>query len=412
MQDPQTRRLALIPWCSGNLARNSGALLGWMLLRAATQAATVLLLARELGANGYGQFVSILAMASFLGPFLGLGLSNIVLRNGAKDPAHLPIYLGKAARWWLITAVPCIALSILLAELLLPPGLPRLAAFAAIAAELATTSLTELRARHRQAQHRINAFGAINAGLPAVRLLALGLLFAPTNGASTETVLWTYAASSAFYLAALWLPMHRTYPAGEGNEAMSADSGLPFSLAGVATRLQAEFNKPVLAHVGFNLAGAYSVSQRFCDLASIPLIALQEASWPRLYAHADPMHALRRTGTLLLLLALACGACAWFSAPLLPDLLGHDYASTVPAIRGLTLLPLLQSFRALLNFHAIHHGRMQLIGWAYSGGAITGVVAVALLVPAHAMTGAVIASYASEAAMIALLVAGTTRRTK
>src|SRR3546814_15377469 len=77
-------------------------------------------------------------------------------------------------------------------------------------------------------------------------------------------------------------------------ESMLATSGLPFSMAAFATKLQAEFNKPILAHLGFDLAGSYNVAQRASDLASMPLSALQESLWPRLYAQQNPIRQLCR----------------------------------------------------------------------------------------------------------------------
>jgi O-antigen/teichoic acid export membrane protein len=390
-------------WRPGRLARNSSSLLAWMLLRAAAQAATILLLARTLGASAYGQFVTVVAVASFLSPFIGLGLSNMVLRNGAKDPAHMPVYLRRAARWWLLTLVPGIVVGNLIAVLLLPAGLPHLAVFAAIGADLAATSLTELRARHRQAEHRINAYGVINAALPLVRLVALGVLFAVAGSASTEAVLWVYAVSGLGFVLLLCIPMQWSGSDDEAPEPMSVISGLPFSMATFAMRLQSEFNKPVLAHLGFDLAGAYNVAQRTNDIVGMPLSALQESLWPRLYAHSDPMRQLRRTGSLLLLLATACGVFIWLAAPFLPFILGSDFGKAATVMRSLAWLPLLQSFRSLANFHAIYHGRMKLIGWAYAIGALISVIAVAILVPRFGMSGAALSAYLTEAGIVATL---------
>src|SRR3546814_8276172 len=74
-----------------------------MLLLTGAQVAILFLLARQMGSERYGQFVTVIAVASFVSPFLGLGLSNIVLRNGARDPAHMPSYLSHAVRWWSYT---------------------------------------------------------------------------------------------------------------------------------------------------------------------------------------------------------------------------------------------------------------------------------------------------------------------
>ena len=404
------RGISILQWRPGTLVRHGKVTLGWMLLRAGAQAATVVLLARVLGAAAYGQVVAILATASLVVSFAGLGLSHMVLRNAARDPAHEAFYFGLARRWWVLTLPPCMVAAIAVAAMLLPGNLPALAACVAIAAEIAAVSFTELGARHRQAQQNMHAFGAIQAGLPLLRLGTLIVLLPTLHALTATTVLWAYAASGLTYTAFLYRRLRVTASSDNAaTEVMTATSGLPFSLAVFATKLQAEFNKPVLAQTSFGLAGNYNVAQRVVDMASLPLMALQEALWPRLYALPDPIRQLHRTGLALMAVALVLGVALWLAAPLLPALLGESFANTVEVLRWLAWLPLLQAFRALLNFHAIHHGRMRMIGWAYALGATVSVAGVTILVPAFGMTGAVVVGYVAEVAMILFFLVGSAR---
>lgn len=404
MINPAFRRT--FAWRPGRLARHGGSLLGWMLLRAAAQAGTVVLLARTLAAQTYGEFVAIVAVAGFAVPLLGLGLSNMVLRNVARDPQAASWYLERAVATWMRTLLPVAAATIGIALLLLPRGLPVAAMAAALCGELLASSLTELAGRYRQAQHRHHAYGAINAGLPLLRLLALGLLVFLSGRTGIAPVLWTFSAASLAYGLLLWPVVRLAAPvaAERATEAMSVTSGLPFSASALAMRLQAEFNKPVLAHAGFGLAGSYNIAQRAVDMAILPLQALQEALWPKLYAQANPLPQLRRTGAALLLIAMGLGALLWLAAPLLPHLVGNGYEDAILVMRLLAWLPLLQVGRSLLNFHAIHHGHMQHISWACLIGGAVSICAVAVLVPAHGIAGAAMASYIAEITMsLALL---------
>lgn len=396
MIDPAIRRA--LAWRPGRLAQHGGSLLGWMLLRAAAQAGTVVLLARTLAAQTYGEFVAVVAVAGFAVPLVGLGLSNMVLRNVPRDPRAAPWYLRRAVSTWAWTLLPVVGISLGASLLLIPKGLPVAAMGAAICGELLATSLTELAGRYRQGQHRHHAYGAINAGLPLLRLLALGLLVFLSDQTSIACVLWVFTAASLAYALLLW-PVVRVatpVPAEDATEAMPITSGLPFSASALAMRLQGEFNKPMLAHAGFGLAGTYNIAQRAVDMASLPLLALQEALWPKLYAQVNPLPQLRRTGAALLLLAAAVGALIWLAAPLLPFLVGNAYEGAIPVLRMLGWLPLLQVCRSLLNFHAIHHGHMHHISWACAIGGGVSIYAVAALVPAYGMAGAAIASYIAE----------------
>ncbi len=392
----------LLTWRPGGYLRASGGLFGWLLLRAAAQAGTVVLLARTLAAQTYGEFVAVVAVAGFTVPFVGLGLPNMVLRNVARDPQAAQCYLERAVTTWVRSLLPVVAATIGIALLLLPKGLPVAAMAAAICGELLASSLTELAGRYRQAQHRHHAYGAINAGLPLLRLLALGLLVLLSRQAGIASVLWTFTAASLAYALLLWPVVRAAAPVKEvgATEAMPVTSGLPFSASTLAMRLQAEFNKPVLAHAGFGLAGSYNIAQRAVDMVSLPLQALQEALWPKLYAQANPLPQLRRTGATLLLFAIAIGTLVWLAAPLIPLLVGNDYDDAILVIRMLAWLPLLQVGRSLLNFHAIHHGHIKHISWACLIGVVVSICSVGILVPTHGMAGAAMASYIIEVTMI------------
>ena len=229
-------------------------------------------------------------------------------------------------------------------------------------------------------------------------MFALILLFSLAPHITAEAVLWVYPISGLPYV----LLLLRTTRASAGAadtpvpEPMTVKGGLPFSLAAFATKLQAEYNKPILAQSAFDLAGSYNVAQRAVDIASLPLLALQEALLPRLYSQANPMRQLRRTGLALLLLALLLGAIVWLAAPLLPLMLGPSFSDTVAVLRMLAWLPALQTLRYLINSYVIHRAWAHLIGWTYGLSAIVGVASVTALVPHHGMQGAVISAYLTE----------------
>ncbi|MFO1211292.1 MAG: hypothetical protein U1E74_01230 [Paenacidovorax caeni] len=84
-------------------------------------------------------------------------------------------------------------------------------------------------------------------------------------------------------------------------------------------------------------------------------------------------------------------------APLLPVVFGADFADAKGGFAPAgAWLPMLQVLRVLLNYHAIHHGRTQQIGWAYAIGGVVSVVSVAAFAPAYGLTGAVWAGYVAD----------------
>ena len=396
----------LLAWRPGGYLRASGSLFGWMLLRAAAQAAMVVLLARALGVDGYGLFVTALALSGFFSPIAGLGLGGLLLRDGAREPAALPRQLGMALALWWPAALACSVAATALLAWNLPSRLP-LAALAAFAlAEIGTASLLELAARVEQARHRVGVFGALQAGLILARLAAL-LLYAALGAVDPVGWLWVYAAASAIYAAFLARRLvagHRPLWPQKRDWRMARES-FPFTIGALSFRLQAEFNKPLLARASYGQAGSFSVAQRAVDLASLPLQALQEALWPRLYREKNFGRRLYISGSVLILLAMGTGVALVWGAPLLPHLLGQEFEASAALLSALAWLPTVQVLRNLINYPLTLPGNSHLLGWVYGSGAVLSVAMTTILIAAFGTQGAIMAMYANEIGLIALLLA-------
>lgn len=385
----------LLRWRPGAYARDSARIFMWLLLRAAAQAVTVLLLARWLGAEGYGVFVAALAVASFFTPLAGMGMAAILLRDGARQPERIGALLRQALRWWSRAAVLSIVIGVLAVQWGLPSALPWAPLIALAAGEIAAGSLVEILSRMAQARHRAARFGAIQAGLPGVRMLALLVLAMVVTPTPTLWML-VYGVSSMGYAAVLlWIETRSIQPMPPAR--IAAREGLPFITGALSYRLQAEFNKPVLAHLGYAQAGAFGIAQRVVDLAALPLSALQEALWPRLFASADPRQRALSGGAALLVLALLAGGALVLAAPLLPRMLGVDYDAAAKTLVWLAFLPALQVARNVGNAWLIACGRASILNSVYITASATGVLLTVSLVPRFGLEGAVMAAYAAEA---------------
>ncbi len=404
---PSSTRLAwlgqLRVWRPGLYARSSAVLFGWLLVRAAAQTLLVVLLARTLGARSYGVYVAALAVAGFFAPMAGLGLQGVILRDGSRAPETLGDLLDHALRLYWRALLASWLVGAAVALLALPRAIPALLLVLLVGTEIAAGSLIEILGRVEQALQRSAGFGALMAGLALVRLFAL----VAWEAAGTPTVggwIFAYGAASLLYAAAvLWRARRRLRPTADRaapDWAMAAQ-GRPFAVGAVALRVQSEFNKPVLAAIGPALAANLSLAQRAVDVASLPLVALQDALWSRLYASHEPGRRLLRTGGALLALALLGGVALTVLAPLLPQLLGHGFEATAQLLRWLAWLPSLQLLRNLGNAHLIATGHARRLTGVYVLGALLGMLATVLLVDRIGLEGAIAAAYATELVTLA-----------
>ena len=392
-----------MPWRPGRYLRNSGIVFGWLALRAASQAATVVLLSRALGADGYGRIVAITAVAALLVPLSGMGLSGVLLRDGTRDPARLPERFVTALHVWALTSIACGLAGWTIAAFVLPKTFATLLLLPFIACEIAASGLADLAGRYQQARGSFFSFGAVNAGSSVLRLAAV----ASYCGFSTEpgpagSAMAIASANGVFI--ALVLLLGRPARAARHMRRPPFLEAAPFVIAAFSQRAQAEFNKPYLAHDSFQSAGQFAAAQRAMDIVALPLAALQEALWPRIYASPHLKKDVAQSAAFLIFIAFALGLAAAAMAPLLPWLLGPDFAPSVSQVRLLAALPVLQVIRSMLAVRLTHIHRTDAIGVAHALGAITSVLMVALLVPAWGWRGAVAAAYGSELVLVMMQV--------
>ncbi len=372
-------------------------MLGWMLLRAAVQSATALCLARILGATQYGQFIAAIAIAGFIAPLAGLGLQGVLLSEGARDAQAVPTLLGGVLDLNKLSLPAAWLMAVALARWMLPGGINVIVIVLVLGAEIAASSLIELLGRTEQALHRSSRFGAMQAGLSLVRFGTL-VPWAVFSRPTAASWMVAYSMSSAAYvIVMLLLAIRRHAPRNPGTTPWKlAAKGLPFASGAAAMRIQSELNKPLLAHVGWSLAADLSLSQRIVDLANLPLVAMQEALWSRVYASSRPQARLRHVGLPMVAAALTSAAVLALAAPLLPLILGPGYAESAHALRLLAAVPAIQLLRNLGNASLVASGHASALTRVYLFSGAISIVTTAVLIKLFGLDGAIAAAYANE----------------
>lgn len=394
----------LLAWRPGGYLRASGALFAWLAVRTLAQTVLFVLVARTLGADGYGSLIAVMAIATLFAPLAGLGGQTLLVRDGARHPENLPTHLGDALRLWAVSVVPLCLLAYLACALLLPSTLPAYAVAAIVLADLAGISLLELLARSWQALQRMAGFGAVMAGLIVARLAVFCALLAIATPSPAAWAVWYAAGTAAYVLLAGGAALRRfgiPRPSGSPFTRL-ATAGFPFAFAGSAMRIQAEANKPILARLDTTAgAGVFNVAQRVTDVVVLPLHAMLQTLTPRALGAAAPTRTVFTFGIPALALAASGGLVISAAAPWLPLLLGASFENAIGATRMLAVFPLLLAIRLLLGTIMTARGEQRHFYGAYGLSAAISIIAAAALVPGLGVTGAAIAVYAPEAVLIA-----------
>jgi O-antigen/teichoic acid export membrane protein len=183
--------------------------------------------------------------------------------------------------------------------------------------------------------------------------------------------------------------------------------GFIFAVSCSTTSVYNDVDKAMLAHYGMNAAnGIYSMAYRVIDVSAMPIRSIHAAAFPRFFRHgaeADGLSAtehfakrlLRRTSVIGLVVAVGL----FFSAPLIPVVVGKGFAPSVTALRWLCLIPFFRSFHLGAGDALAGAGR-QPVRLLFQTIAAAGNVAMNLyLIPRYTWRGAALASLITDAGL-------------
>lgn len=399
---------------SSPLARNAG----WMVFGQGSgfllQSAYFIVIARLLGPSEYGVYAGAFALTSILGQYSSMGSGTIFLRYVTADPAKFSLYWGNILAATVTASVVVIAGLSLCAGRLLSPGTQSITLLAAVA-NCFCNQLTTSAAKVFQTYEQLRVTAVLNVATNLARTLAAAAMLLEIHRASAYQ--WSVATVIVSLLAAM--AAFATVTAKFGWPAFSLAimrrhlaEGFGYAFATSTSTAYNDLDKTMLSHYGMNAAnGIYSMAYRVIDVATIPGLAIREASLPRFFQSGrSGIRQSAALATRLLRRAVPLGLVAmvvvFATAPLVPRLVGNGFRETVSALRWLCLIPV---------FRAFHH----MTGSALTGSGLqkyrtlSQIAAVGLnvglnvwLIPRHGWLGAAWSSLATDG-MLAAMNCGT-----
>jgi len=388
-----------------HLARDTA----WMLLghgaRLPVQAAYFILIARSLGAQGYGAFLGVTALTAIIAPFAGLGSGGILVKNVARDQADFCRYWGKALALIAVTGLVLVAAVALVSQVVLPSSIPFMLIVSVAVADLVFSRLLEAASQAFQAFQRLARTSQLVFLPILVRLGALLVLLLTLPAPSPLQWGYYYLLSMVVSAAIGIFLVHRELgPPLFDKRTILSDlmEGLYFSISNSSLNIYNDIDKTVLARLStLEAAGIYGAAYRIIDVAFTPVRSLLSASYARFFrSGVDGIRGASGFAAQLLPYAAGYGVTASFvlfvAAPILPYVLGPEYAETVPALRWLSLLPLLKSIHYCAADTLTGAGFQGARSICQLGTALLNVALVLWLIPGHSWRGAAWASLASD----------------
>ena len=324
--------------------------------RLVLQSTYFVLVARSLGPNAYGAFATIVAMASLLAPFAGIGTANLFIKNvrsGKRGPA---VCWGNGI---LLTAVSGISLSALAVALTFLIRLQTGALIVAIVclSDLVFLKITDLAAFGFTALDRMKQTSIQSVVVSLLRLAGIAGLLATAKAVNLNRWVWVYLLTAVLGTAYAVVKGSQMWgrPA-TSLQALREDvaEGVYFSIAGSASTVYNDIDKIMLSRLAdLSATGVYAAAYRVIDVSMIPVRSLAAAAFPHFFRRGlDGVGATYLYALSLIRKAAAYGLLAsagiWLCAPLMPYVLGPGFASSVAAVRWLALIPLMRCIHSFL----------------------------------------------------------------
>jgi len=178
------------------LARNTI----WMFLgqglRLLIQAAYFVIIARSLGVAQYGAFAAVTAMVSILSPFVGLGCTNLIVRNVARDRSLLDESFGNGVVTTLATGLLGAFVVVGICRWTLPGSIGGTVILMVALADMVGLRLTLLAASTFQAVERLDKTAQFNVLISGARFAGIAATVAVVPHPSAQLWSIVYAVST------------------------------------------------------------------------------------------------------------------------------------------------------------------------------------------------------------------------
>lgn len=339
------------PQFERGFARNVGSLLLAQVVRVPIIAVYFVAATRALGVESFGRLTAVAAVVMIAAPFSALGSSALIVKYGATEPDTTHRWLGAGLTLSMLGAAVVGALLLLVSPVLIPVGTGVAILWGLVLADFVFARAAELASSVFVAREEMRVTAFCQVLLPALRLLAAGILLLSPSQVSLGMWVLALVLSSALSgliclalaVRAVGRPVLGLAPfRGHWREAML------FSVGIGAQNAHNDVDKAMLGRLdGPAGVGVYGAAYRVIDTAWLPVRALLGAAWPRFFRYAREGDAplitfVRAIAGPALLYSLTAVVGLVLLAGVLVPLFGEAYAESVPLLRLLAVVVLLR----------------------------------------------------------------------
>lgn len=392
-----------------NLVRNTVSYTVNFGLQLVIQLAFFMLISRNLGAEGYGVFISITSASIIAAIVVGLGSEYLLVQRVAVDPGAFPRYFGHALIMMALT-LPLVAVPmIVFLHYLVGDTISLLHLSVISLTDLVFTRLVVLAAQAYMAFDKANKQLFINAFMAISKLVFLIAATAMNDKLTVSDWTWWYFASGLLSATVAMSLVVRDLGRPELT-VVREDLRLSslYCVEFLAIGSMKDLDKPVVVHaIDAHAGGQYAAGFRIIDAASAPVRAFLYATYTRHFRHAEVGRESSYSFALKLLpvavgLALPVAIGLFVIADYIPLVLGEDFADTPSVIKCLAFYPLLMGLSGIGAdlLRAIGHQKVRMALLIFTSLALVPVVWVGAVM--GGLVGAALFRFAVQSALTLL----------
>lgn len=405
-------------WKLGKLAKDTSILTLGIGLRAFSQGLVFIIIARSMGADGYGRFVSLIAIAGMLSGLVGFGSHVLLTRDTALDQQKFHSAWGHTL-FSLAISVPIIFIVYLvLAFFILPNETSWMPIFFIGIADLIFWPLSNVCVSAYQGFERMGRVSRMII-VPVIMRLFSAFIFLTLimneNIQHSMLLTWTNLYLIAAIAAASYTQWMVYNDLGKpvflnSHWFARIKESMPFALWASSDKLYVDADKVMLARMtSLDVTGVYSAAYRFIDIFLLPIQSLIGAATPRFFQEGNKgiYHSLSYSINLIkipFIYSLSTGFIIFLLAGFIPSILGDSFYESIEAVRYLAWIPIIILPKILLQSILASSGFQKKGMQIVLTGAVINIVSNLLLIPIMGWKGAAIATYIAEISMSLIMV--------
>lgn len=380
----------------------------WQVVRIVCQTVTLVILARALGAEGFGLFSGFSAIAIVVGGLAGLGAGHVLLQEVARSPDLFARHWSASIRMVAISGVVLSVLFVWGSPTVLRVHVSTEALVALAVAELLLIPLAYTCSSALQANERIGYATAVPAVVALCRLIGSAAFWFVESSRSFESYAWYHLAASAAgasigvlvvrgILRPSWSPHWYSF--------RELGRGSAYASSWVSTIAFSEIDKvAAVRYLGASIAGPYGAAYRLIGALTVPVSSLAYALQPRIFRtskdkSADMTGLIRGIG----LICLTYGIVAWlavaWAAPALPWLLGPQFQDSASIAAQLAPLVAIMSLRIAATSLITALGKPLVRTALEMGAVLVLLMLTTMLAPSRGIDGLLIGVLGTELAL-------------